>query len=96
MKRATTIDYTARRLGTRVSPTRKIERCPRCGRKGALKRATDLRSGGRPLPPRWMCEHVVEAVTRGGYTYARVDDMCMGPIEADGTLTVITPKGDAP
>jgi hypothetical protein len=81
----TTIDYTKARLGSGPRG-HKIERCPKCGRKGRMTRMLNATSGGRPIPPRWRCDHVVRATSFGTFVLAH----CGGRI-VDGVDTVRPP-----
>ncbi len=76
---ATVIDYTRARLGS-GRKGRKVERCPTCGRKGQMVRMLNATSGGRPVPPRWRCEHVEEVRVAHGMRFSTSRDICTGPI----------------
>lgn len=83
-------DLTTARLGSGPRG-HKIERCPKCGRKGRMVRCLAPTSGGRPVPPFWMCDHVIEVKEAYGMRWASVIDHCRGPI-VDGVDTVPPPK----
>ena len=79
----TRVDYTTKRLGSRTgNGSRKIERCPACGRKGEIGRLTTSKSR------LWFCTHVERAEIKRGIAWRFSVDDCSGRILDDGTLAV--------